>query len=312
MSAARWAAVAAAALALAVLVVAAFTTPDFAWLESLFQWMGLTGVLLGTAVAVEHLREIRDARLAEVSPFVDLSLTEAHDRGRPVLDLQLRNVGKGVALDVAVRLWWKDAELVEFLPHDLSDLPRALPPDEVVTQQIRHNWARFLVDGEEEGPQVVAEVTTRRAASPSRDTVYLGFQYDRGELGRIRQMGRISFEPRQGMKLRQVEALVGRAEAEWLLHDRGYVIRVSQVDERLNFFLTNEDQETAMLGVGLDTSIGEIIEHLESIIDDKIGGILSPRHDEALAPGEGEDSAQVNPPPGEVDGPKKPEGEGVP
>lgn len=311
MRAARWAAVAAAALALAVLLVAGLTTPGFAWLESLFQWMGLTGVLLGTAVAVEHLREIRDARLAEVSPVMDLSLVEAHDRGRPLLELQLRNVGRGVALDVSVRLWWKDAELVEFLPHDLPDLPSVLPPGEVVTLRVRHHWARLLIDDDADGPQVVAEVTTRRAASPSRDTEYLGFKYGRGEQRRIRPMGRIGFEPRQGMKLRQVEALVGRAELEWLLHDRGYVIRVSQMNDRLTFALANEEQETAVLGVGLDTPIAEILEDLEGIIDDQIGGIMLPRRDGALAPGEGEDSVQVDPTLGKVDGPKKPEAEGA-
>jgi hypothetical protein len=108
-------------------------------------WCALIGTLWATVFAAENISEMRLARLATITPALDLDVFKSYEQGLPVLTLTLTNMGLGGA--VGVRAF--SIENVESKgfgdPTKLGGFPHLLKPFESHTHNLTNRWTEFYL-----------------------------------------------------------------------------------------------------------------------------------------------------------------------
>lgn len=195
--------------------------------EVLLSVLGTVALFWAATAALLTVWEMQDARLEERRVWLDIRRSFAPVRGAPEEYFELRNLGRATAWAVALQLWIRDADDLEYVPLDLDE--DFLSPGDIGggEKKLAATGRRQLLLPLEAGP-LVLEVAYRDGLS-ERVHYYLEFS-DRGVDGHGSPRRLRSFRRGEGKK---AEALRRRLRAVASKHGLAARVATLEVDDSL-------------------------------------------------------------------------------
>jgi hypothetical protein len=233
--------------------------------------------------AGENVRILIQARLDEFLPL--LSAVPRHRWGAdPKIDVQLHNVGKGAAVDLDVVAWWKDKDLVQWLPHHLRGIADVLRSGESAKAELPMPWVRFRLE-KDEPVHLIFEAGYRDARGiHHRELIPFHFGTRRAEWTFTRVDLQKGFDIRPGGKLELLRKYVAAMEADFDLSSLGIQVEPSVTDDAMTLRVSRGPKPLFSTMSGIEEPVYRIADDVRDFLERKLTPPLEPDQLEAGEP----------------------------
>lgn len=154
-------------------------------------------IIWAATFAAESIKEARRTREAEFEPLFHTPLMYSA-RPKPLITIDLHNVGRGPALNARVHMWRMDDDHTEWIRKDTEAIPDVMPPGDSYLVRFTGAPPLWALAGIE-GPQFLLELIYDDPLGNSR-TVWRHYRHDAQKSDELIQVGQGKVDLRVGGK----------------------------------------------------------------------------------------------------------------
>lgn len=204
------------------------------------EFLALTWTAVFTA---GNLLELKEARIADLLPLLDIDLRRGYEDGKLILVLTVKNIGKGHAMRLRITTYEYDRDGLVLLDQDAM-VPRTLAPLDDAVVKLPNDWVKYSVL--EKDCDLIVDVMWSDAFGEGkvRRTGFKIGTFDEN-ISRVKPPGD---KPRLDLKLDAVRKHINQISAEYQLANRGESLVVDIDDGMLvvNYIVGTESRWTSL------------------------------------------------------------------